>query len=350
VSKVVVLFGNGLSIGVAPGFAVPAMTARLNEALNDDLRGALADLRLVSTPDASMPPETVLGFEQLVGPLDRVAHAVQSLAPIARLVDREDCLNQSHAFLLSRYVSLVGLVMADLASSAQLDDRTAWTELNELAVQLRAMHDRHSVALFTLSYDTLLDSALLESRGGWFYDGFAGPQLKLNQPIDRWSGTMPLYHLHGSVLWYEDPNGQVRKTRSDNFMHGALLPEWTAGNDGLGLPVVVLTDAKMPAVARHPFDLFYQELWRELADARVFVVAGYAFGDEPVNRVIRQWTSVPTTPARILEVWSQSADRARARFVERVADLDTVGRSAAIAFRPIVLPDAKAVADLATRL
>jgi hypothetical protein len=256
-AEVVVLFGNGLSIGVAPAFAVPAMTARLNEALDESMRRALADLRHVSTPDAAVPPEAVLGFEQLLGPLDRVAHAVQSLAPLAKVVDRENCLNQSHAFLLSRYVSLVGLVMADLSASARLGNREAWTELNELAVQLRLMNDRHPVAIFTLSYDTLLDSALLESRGGWFYDGFAGTDMRLNQPLDRWPGTLPLYHLHGSVLWYEDADGRVRKARSDDFMHEALLEQWAEGSDSLGLPVVVLSDAKVPAVARHPFNLFY---------------------------------------------------------------------------------------------
>lgn len=82
----------------------------------------------------------------------------------------------------------------------------------------------------------------------------------------------------------------------------------------------------------------------------MFVVAGYAFGDAPVNQVIRQWVSSPRTPARKLEVWSQSADRARARFAERVADLDTVGQAAAVGFRPIILPDARAVANLAAGL
>lgn len=108
-----------------------------------------------------------------------------------------------------------------------------------------------------------------------------------------------------------------------------------------------MTDAKLPAVARHPIALFYQELWRELAEARAFVVAGYAFGDEPVNRVIKHWLGARSDHARRLEVWSQSAERARARFEERIGDVErTGGGGPAVTFRPVSLPSASAVEAL----
>lgn len=221
-SSVVFLFGNGLSIGVSPAFAVPAMTHRLNANLDGSLRDALDELRAVATPDVVVPAETQFGFEQLAGPLDRVANAVQILRPFANNVDREDCLYQSHAYLRERYLGLVGVVLADVAASARLGSTQGWNDLNEMAFGLRALHAAHSTALFTLSYDTLLDSALIETQSGWFYDGFAGGTY-LNQPLDRWLGTTSLYHLHGSVLWYDDPGEGVRKARSDSFIHQDLL-------------------------------------------------------------------------------------------------------------------------------
>lgn len=349
-SSVVFLFGNGLSIGVAPEFAVPAMTERLNSRLEPSMREALVELRQLSTPDLVVPAESQLGFEQLAGPLDRVANAVQVLAPIARRADREDCLHQSHLYLRQRYLSIVGLILDDLASSARLGQTEGWSALNELGQALGRLHREHSTALFTLSYDTLLDSALIESYGGWFYDGFAGPGLLLNQPLDCWAGTMPLYHLHGSVLWYEDPIAGVRKVPSDSDLHRAQLEQWRTGEDQLGFPVVVLTDAKVPAVARHPFDLFYQELWNELGQARVLVIAGYAFGDEPVNRIVKSWLSAPTAFQRVLEVWSQSAERARARFEERIGDVGATRAGPQTNFRSVSLPSPSAVAELHQRL
>jgi SIR2-like domain len=303
---------NGLSVGVRPDFAVDALTVRLNESLDEPTREALAEIAVLGRPDSFSAPsaDTPLGFEDYAGPIDRIASAVRTLAPLAEGSERAEVLWDAYEYLRLRYVQLVGLVLAEVVRAAHLAESARWEALNAFADEIWAIHNRVPSAVFTLSYDTLLESAMIEAHRGWFYDGFAG--MTLNHPLDCFPGTLPVYHLHGSALWYETPDGTIRKVRSDNPDHERLMEEWQEGRASLGLPVVVLTDLKTRAVGQYPFDILYAELWTELSEANTVVTAGYGFRDVPVNAVLRAWLNGARddTP-RALEVWSPHADLTR---------------------------------------
>lgn len=346
VSEIVYIIGNGLSIGVSEHFSVASLTNRLTEALDPATSEALAQVANLGRPDSDLgAPTASLGFEDYAGPIDRIAAAVRTLAPLAGAGAEGGVLWQAYEYLRRRYVQLVGLVLTEITGSAHLADSEKWQRLNAFTDALWALQSSHSSAVFTLSYDTLLESSMLESGRGWFYDGFAGRQL--NYPLDRRAGTIGVYHLHGSALWYERPNGDIGKVRSDSFMRDALLQEWSRGDETYGLPVVVLTDLKTRAASQYPFDLFYQELWSELSDASTVVMAGYGFRDVPVNRVIKSWLTRPNEAAGRLEVWSTDGTRGRDRATTAL-DLDDGLRSRVYGYS-VTLPDAAAIAALGER-
>jgi hypothetical protein len=299
VSDVVFLIGNGLSLGVSSAFSVGELTERLNAALDATTREALAEIAALGSPEPRAATQA-LGFEDLAGPVDRVAAAVRTLAPLARTVNETTVLGEAYEYLRRRYVQLVGIILSEITGSAHLAGRADWEGLNAFASALWDLQEQHETSVFTLSYDTLLESSLLETNRGWFYDGFAG--MRLNHPLDKRTGTLAAYHLHGSALWYERSDGAILKTPSDSTLRDVLLEDWRTGNQSYGLPVVVLTDLKSRAIGQYPFDLLYQEFWSELVGATTLVAAGYGFRDVPVNRVIRSWldalaTASPTATA-----------------------------------------------------
>jgi SIR2-like domain len=348
VSEVVYLFGNGLSMGLSPAFGVDAITGRLNDSLDQPTRDALREIALLGRPDNVLPQAGRLGFEDYAGPIDRVAAAVRALAPLAGPEGPSAVLLEAYAFLRRRYTQLVGLVLAEVASAASIGSADHWTELNAFATEVHRIHLTHSSAVFTLSYDTLLESAFIEAHIGWFYDGFAGTSLNLNHPLACYPGRLPVYHLHGSVLWYQTPEGVIRKTRSQGFMHELLLEEWAAGADEHGLPVVVLTDLKTRAVSQYPHDIFYAELWKELGDAKRLIAGGYGFRDLPVNAVLRAWLlDRDLGPSRTLEIW---APRPELDHVATALNLDDDELRARLIGIETTLPTVAALQGLEARL
>ena len=205
-ADIVFLVGNGLSIGVSDHFAVANLTERLEAALDEPTRAALAEIAVLSAPEIAAGREArSAGFEDIVGPLDRIASAVRTLAPLAGSPDSAHVLIEAYEYLRQRYVQLVGIVLSEVTGAAHLPSSTDWTSLNDFADRLSKLNRQHDVVIFTLNYDTLLESALLERHPGRFYDGFAG--MSFNHPLDRRPGTIGAYHLHGSALWFQDPSG-----------------------------------------------------------------------------------------------------------------------------------------------
>ena len=322
------------------------LTERLEAALDEPTRTALAEISVLSAPEtAAGPAARSVGFEEIVGPLDRIASAVRTLAPLARSPGSADVLIEAYEYLRRRYVQLVGIILSEVTGAARLPSSTDWTRLNDFADRLSKVSRHHDTVVFTLNYDTLLESALLERHAGWFYDGFAGVSLSFNHPLDRRPGTIGAYHLHGSALWFQDPSGAVRKVRSDSLRRQGLLDDWISGSQTNALPVVVLSDLKSHAIARYPFDLLYQELWSELTTASTLVIAGYGFGDRPINALVAQWMR---RSAGLLEVWSRDQVRAHATAVDRLRLEDgSIGRLSSFS---VELPDPDAVDALEARL
>jgi hypothetical protein len=169
------------------------------------------------------------------------------------------------------------------------------------------------VAVYTVNYDALLDRGLLtveeELVAGVppfvLADQFSG------QPGDVWalaiSGvpgdalpvhvrrtkewprqrTVDLYHLHGGEQWLRTRDGEVVKAAHLNDVRAQhLFTRWAEGEAIAARPVLLLTDQKSHVADLPPFDEDYARLRRDLRDADRVVVAGYGFGDVPLNRTI----------------------------------------------------------------
>jgi hypothetical protein len=195
---------------------------------------------------------------------------------------------------------------------------------------------RERLHIFTTNYDRVLEYGC-DLLGLRVLDRFVGRlepvfqasrlgvDLHYNSPGIRGEpryleGVVRLTKLHGSVDWRQDrsTDGESRIVRSA-LPFGAReghpgLPEHP--RDGL---IVYPNPAKDVETLEYP----YAELFRDFAAAvcqpnAVLVTYGYGFGDDHINRVVRDMLSIPSTHLAIL-----SYDDASGR-IPRFCD--TVGR------------------------
>lgn len=289
------MFGNGLSIGFDNRLTTTAITECVTASLSSTEIDVLRELAQLGSPeDPDLMPLDVDrgGFEQLAGPVDRLAEAlgaVQRLFAGSSTIPLLADLRKAADGLRQHYVRIVGTVLREIdaccvETAADAQRQASWQAMNEFAAELVNLR----ATIFTLNYDSLLMSALLE-QGQYVYDGFRFGTL--NVPLDRWSEPTTLYQMHGSVGWRWAADGLVHKSGLQAVRAEKLLDAWAVGDTEHGVPAVILTDLKTHYTEQYPFSTFYNELHYALSTESRVVVGGYSFGDRPLNRALARFLS-----------------------------------------------------------
>jgi hypothetical protein len=348
-----VILGNGLSVGFDERLFLGRITAEVRARLGADYTetlDALAELAQPEDPEAR-EPEYRRNFERLAGPLDRLAHVLTAVEPLLDLdVAVIRSLRVAAVDLRRHYLAILGTVLSVIdeccvVSIPTPERRAAWDRMNVFGGALVELHQEFGrSSFFTLNYDSLLFSAMLE-RSRFVYDGFRYGEL--NEPLDQWAEP-PLFHLHGSITWVRTPEGVILKRLTEEVRAQRHLQRWAAGDGSEGLPVVVLGDLKTRQAERHPIHLFYEELQRRLAVVKWVAVGGYGFGDVPLNREIARYLA-RSADNRLL-LWSRS-EPDRPRLLRRLTLPGHGGpRPDQVVWEEVQLPDPAVVHRLRERL
>lgn len=358
-TRKLMIVGNGLSRGFNDDFRMPEITRRIWDRLEGaGLADALLELvRFAHSEDTALPVDQhEENFEKLAGAVDRMSAAVLAIEPLLTSTsDIVQGLREASQELRALYRRIVGMSLREidaLVLEAGADDDTRqerWDKINDFAEALREWHGHGAgdTVVYTLNYDSLLLSALLEQDERWIYDGM--PYESLGLPMDRWAGNMGLYPLHGALTWYQDADGTVRKRKTDEVRDLGVLDSWSAGSDDFGTPLVILGDKKSQAVSKPPFSHYYAQLAAEISTCSEVIVAGYGFGDRPVNRVLAQYLA--GDPGRSLRVWTPEAEivENRERLLGVLTEEIKAGRRPRLSQmigQKVYLPDGDAVRDL----
>jgi hypothetical protein len=319
----VYLFGNGLSLAFnREHYNLAAITRKVRDRLagmtTADAEPLLDQLERIGAalrPDLAAAPRE--NFEEIAGPVDRLANALSDFGPLTQVASREQrpVLRELGRTLRALYMRVVGAVLECVMAHPPGD--SGWGAVNQVADHLveRAI-DQGELDVFCLNYDAILDSALLEARdseySGLFMliDEFQGYDeqwvqvettdeglIEIGAMPWRWGGYTPegallrLHHLHGAGTWMW-AEGQVVKARSlEDIRSAGLFSAWAEGIEGQGEegqvePVVILGDQKGPSVARNPFNQTYEAFAAAVSSAEEIVLAGFSFLDEPLNRTM----------------------------------------------------------------
>jgi len=137
--------------------------------------------------------------------------------------------------------------------------------------------DNTHVALFTLNYDLLIETAFANANRklvNGFKDGQWDP--RLFHEMD----AMRLYKLHGSLDWVDDEMHGICSLRYDRHPRAEDFEANAA-------PLLIFgTDSKL--TGKDPFVSLVYAFSEQLRGTNVLVVIGYSFSDVYVNEIIAQ--------------------------------------------------------------
>ena len=164
----------------------------------------------------------------------------------------------------------------------------------------------------TLNYDKLLYSAFVDTKvfDGYncLVDGFlSGKFSPTNMDRNSKSRTSYYLHLHGSPLYYDDKNGEIRKATTAEV-------DLIAG-DRSGHIVLTNVKYKTSVIMASPLLLHYWKMFeRALDEAQRITLFGYSGFDEHLNRKISVSVSEKVKPIRVIEYAGAGTDAERESF------------------------------------
>ena len=357
--EIVAIFGNGTSIPYNSGFQIDKLTEKILRRFTPSGTGVAnvtEALNRLARAASSQDLSPKLTFEALLGPFDRIAAGVDALTELSEMIPGGDrhasALRDAAAFGHSLYRRAVGRCLAVVAELSTGQGEVAKQRSDALLDWIvNAVPPNSTIRVFTLNYDGLTDSAALDlgdrdspdvrvsdmadgrshsvvrtltSGGRMYLYPLRNDEEYLAGEAHSGATSMVIYHLHGSLSWLQDSDGQVWKAHSiDRLRNLRFWSRFAQGRAALE-PVVVLTDQKMPRISHDPFAWAYRRLRRSLlgADGQpqpdAIVIAGYGFGDEPLNRTLLSSISSSTCP--ILVIGSDSnPDRFRRTVARKLA-------------------------------
>jgi hypothetical protein len=343
------LFGNGLSLAFNfDHYLLQNLTERVRERLKgmaDGDQTLLAQLDGIAEALRQDAPQRaqVASFEELAGPVDRLANTLSAFGPLHRVAtpDQREVLGQLNFTLRTLYTRVVGSVLAEVAQHPPAG--WGWARMKRVADALvEIARAQRTVDVFCLNYDALLDAAAIGAcegppRRAFLSDEFRGddvrrvpvytPDGNLAEVVAlRWRSGAPynppgphlrLHHLHGAATWMAFGNDVWKAKKLDRLRECQLFDAWAGGLErpgevGAVEPVVLLGDQKERFVRRSPFAENYEAFASAVSEADEIVLAGYSFMDVPINRTIAARRSpearvVIVNPSRNIEARARTA-------------------------------------------
>lgn len=282
-------------------------------------------------------------FEALIGPLEAVSGALphlQKLTALATDAPEEigPALATTSSFVKTLYRVGFGTALGLIAERGQGVGESAFMDVVVRTCQAVAdLNPDGPTVVGTLNYDGLLHAGFLEAvstsgmtdlAGGYdpvtaTPDGTTactGYPLRTEDNL-QWA-PVQLLNLHGSLAWLADPDtGEAWKFELERLRE---MNYWDALRTGKAhlLPVVVLTNRKSERVLTWPFYLGYRAFEARMALANKWLIAGYSFRDESVNKALsraaNERASAGHAPPEILVVTTRSEVPFRAKVVQAI--------------------------------
>jgi hypothetical protein len=301
------LIGNGFSASYNGELLVPQLT-----------RGIINELAALSGGDAALALSSFArqfagykegDFESLLTPLENVGGALEHLTHLAPLgsvapLQIRGALTSSGSFVKDLYRLGYGTVLRLVADRSRgMGDAVFSRTVVDFCQRVTDLRSRGAVAVGTLNYDGLLHAGFLKclppnqlaDLSAGYNRAMLAPMATVNLGCQllRTGDDLPrceflLINLHGSLSWLQNQaTGQIAKFELEDLRKVRYWDSFVNGQVSM-FPVLVLTNRKEEAVREAPFNFAYQVFERRLAKANRWVIAGYSFGDVPVNGAIRR--------------------------------------------------------------
>lgn len=304
----VVLTGNGLSVGLNSDFSLPNITKRFFNRLSLEHK-AFVKHHMDNLGKGSY---IQLDFEEAIASIEQVYDSLKNYYDF--LVKGEDGNEFLKAYNLGRteierHLEAIREIIYEYTSSILdlIDGHVRWKEIGDklsgfIEWLTATIEDADEIDLFTLNFDLLLETILLETIGTeQFLDFhvrrdkwplidesryFFSPDLSIHLYGDR---KVRLHHLHGSLSSFKDiKNGKIFKITTEALRYHQVYDDILQLNI---VPSIVTGGGKSIKVQENPFQFYYNEFKKKLVNeenpCEELYIIGYSFRDDHINKAIQ---------------------------------------------------------------
>jgi len=304
------LIGNGLSIALSPEFALKKITEKFIASLDENDRGFLQEI--------SNCAGKCLNFDNFEENFTAIEAALDSLIRYRRFMDSDvgRQLRENYSLLdpeLEKHEKVIRRIYKNyLSQILQLIHGNV--RIDHLKERLHPFIDFflnkfftcNEMFVFTLNYDLVVETILLQNIGTEAFTDFCFPAGKLNRTsipkfdfnptrnkeiFDCPERKLELHHLHGSLsMFYDYERNRAVKLKSADIGIEEIYQK--IHNESLPLvPAIITGGGKSDKIVQYPFDFYYRAA-KDLCDsgeASELYIVGYSFRDEHINDLIKRW-------------------------------------------------------------
>lgn len=304
----VVLVGNGLSVGLNRDFALPNITERFHKRLSAEHK-VFVEHHMERIKKGSY---IQTDFEEAIASIEQSYDAIKNYYDFISNGVEGEYFKKSYKLEegeLRKHVDAVREIIYEYTASILdlIDGHVRWGEIrSNLSGFLEwldsVINSPKTIDLFTLNFDLLLETILLETIGTENFQDFHvprdkwslidnkkrfffSPDLSQNMFGDR---KVKLHHLHGSLSSFKDiKTGKTFKITTEDLRMNNVYKNIFNLNI---TPSIVTGGGKSVKVQDDPFKFYYNNFRRKMTSENdlcdeLFII-GYSFRDEHINESI----------------------------------------------------------------
>ena len=341
----VVLTGNGLSVGLNQEFSLPNITKRFFERLAPEHKSFIKHHMENLGKDTYIQTD----FEEAIASIEQVYDSLKNYYDF--LVQGEDADEFLKAYDLGRteiekHLEAIREIIYEYTSSILdlIDGHVRWKEIGDKLSGFidwlqTTIEEADQIDLFTLNFDLLLETILLETigtekfldyhvpRDNWPLINerryFFSPDLSMQMYGDR---NVRLHHLHGSLSSFKDiKSGKIFKITTEALRYHQVYEDILQLNI---IPSIVTGGGKSIKVQENPFQFYYNEFKRKLVNKQSpceeLYIIGYSFRDDHINQAIATRLSYerrkndPQCLNKLVIVDFKKSDKEKEKFVDDI--------------------------------
>lgn len=348
-AKVVVLTGNGLSIALNPEFSIPRITKKFFGCLPHE-HSAFVEHHMLANINKSNFEECIASIETLYDALHGQLNFFKSDIYGSKFVESHglDLAEiQKHEKSIRASIDLyMALILDIIYRNVRLPQIKANIP-NFVRWLYSIIKTDHDVNLFTLNYDLLLETILLNFRDVNYMNFFypAGPWYAISDDRSisssirrhyfdpekalqkRKNYRAKLYHLHGSLSSFKDlKNERIFTVKTEVIKEHRVYGRIAELNI---VPSIITGGQKSEKIQEEPFHFYYNELMDKMSNeehlCEELYVIGYSFLDDHINHAISERLRIANRPndprpVKLLIIDYATSSEAKTNFIERIND------------------------------
>ncbi|QSS99545.1 SIR2 family protein [Pontibacillus sp. ALD_SL1] len=320
----VVLTGNGLSVGLNASFALENITRRFFERLPDEHKDFI-EHHMERLQEGTYDQRD---FEKAISSIEQTYDSLKNYYDF--LNDEDNGLKFMQAYdlekiELEKHIEAVQSIIYEYTASILdlIDNQVRKPQIHDKLQHFvdwleEIIGDTNEVDLFTLNFDLLLETILLDIRGPGGFIDFHRPENRpwevingnqryfFSPSVSRMIGDsrIRLHHLHGSLSSFKDiKTAKTFKITTEALRDNNVYDNIFAMNI---VPSIITGGGKSVKVQDNPFHFYYNEFTKVMVDNNhlcdELYIIGYSFRDDHINKAISERLKLSRTQDRDLKL------------------------------------------------